>query len=162
MDNRILAIIGLIGGILAAVGVFGPWMTASVMGMKQSASGWDLAQGTAGAGGISLKLPYFALVGGILAVVGSVLALVKPGAVAKVLLAIGGILALIGVAYGLTVADAGIAIGGMVPEVSIGASYGAYLVVIGGILAILVTLGLKEEKVAKRITRRISRKKKIR
>jgi len=78
-------------------------------------------------------------------VVGSVLALVKPSAVAKVLLAIGGILALIGVAYGLAIADAGAAISGAAPGVSMGAGYGAYLVVIGGILAVLSTLGLNEE-----------------
>lgn len=147
MDNRTLAIVGLIGGILAVVGVFGTWTTMSAMGTEYSDSGWDWAQGTAGAGGLSLKFPYFALVGGILAVVGSVLALVKPSAVAKVLLAIGGILALIGVAYGLAAADTGAAITGAVPGVSAGASYGTYMVVIGGILAILVTLGLKEEKV---------------
>jgi hypothetical protein len=146
MDERTLAIIGLIGGILATVGVFGTWMTMSMMGVEQSASGWDLARGTGAAGGLSLKLPYVALVGGILAVVGSVLVFVKLGAVTKVLLAIGGILALIGVAYGLVVADAGAAIAGAVPGVSMGAGYGAYLVVIGGILAILVTLGLKEKK----------------
>ena len=145
MDNRTLAIIGLIGGILATVGVFGTWMTTSGVGTGVSASGWDLTQGTEEAGSVGLKLPYFALVGGILAVVGSVLVLVKPGAVAKVLLAIGGILALIGVAYGLTYADMGAAT--TVPGVSVGAGYGAYLVVIGGILAILVTLGLKEEEV---------------
>ncbi len=148
MDNRTLAIIGLIGGILAAVGVFGTWTTASITpvmmeGMELSASGWDWAQGTVGAGGPGLKLPYFALVGGILAVVGSVLVLVKPGAVAKVLLAIGGILALIGVAIGVAYADAGTAITGAAPGISAGAGYGAYMVVIGGILAILVTLGLK-------------------
>jgi len=143
MDNRTLAIIGLIGGILVTVGVFGTWMTTSVG--EQSVSGWDLAQGTAATGDLGLKLPYFALVGGILAVVGSVLVLVKPGAVAKVLLAIGGILALIGVAHGLTYADMGAAM--TAPGVSMGAGYGAYMVVIGGILAILVTLGLKEEEV---------------
>ncbi len=143
MDNRILAIIGLIGGILATVGVFGTWLTT----LPGSASGWDLTQGTLGS---SLKLPYFVLVGGILAVVGSVLALVKLGAVAKVLLAIGGILALIGVAYGLHMADVGAAM--TVPEISVGADYGTYMVAIGGILAILVTLGLKEEKV-KRLRR---------
>ena len=139
-----IAIVGLIGGILAAVGVFGTWMTMSGIGTGVSVSGWDFAQGTAETGGLSLKLPYFALLGGILAVVGSVLALVKPSAVAKSLLAIGGILALIGVAYGLAIADAGAAISGAAPGVSIGAGYGAYLVVIGGILAILSTLGLKE------------------
>lgn len=140
-----IAIIGLISGILAAVGVFGTWMTMSAMGTEVSASGWDFAQGTTETGGLSLKLPYFALLGGIIAVVGSVLGLVKPSAVARVVLAIGGILALIGVAYGLTIADAGAAITGAAPGISVGAGYGAYLVVIGGILAILSTLGLKEE-----------------
>jgi len=134
-----IAIIGLIGGILAAVGVFGTWMTISLV-EEFSLSGWDLAQGTMATGGLSYKLPYFALVGGILAVVGSVLGLVKPGTVARVLLAIGGILALIGVANGLNVADVATAATGVYE-----ASYGTYMVVIGGILAILSTLGLEEE-----------------
>jgi hypothetical protein len=149
MDKKILAIIGLIGGILTAIGVFGTWMTekASTGGTEVSisASGWDLARGTTATSGFSLKLPYLALVGGILAVVGSVIALVKPIMVTKVLLAIGGILALMGVAFGLVMADTGAAITGAAIGVSMGTGYGTYLVVIGGILAILVTLGLKEE-----------------
>jgi len=150
MDNRTLAIIGLIGGILAVVGVFGTWVKVSLdEDWEASASGWDFTQGTEIAGpGYSLtqtlKLPYVALVGGILAVVGSVLVFVKLSMVTRALLAIGGILALMGVAFGLHMADVGGAIGST--PLSQGTGYGTYLVVIGGILAVLVTLGLKEEE----------------
>ncbi len=127
-----IAIIGLIGGILVVVGVFSPWITDG-----DSLSGWDLTKATA-EGGLNAKLPYVALVGGILAVIGAILALVRPGETPAGLLAIGGILALIGGAIGPVVNDVGL--GGF--EVM---GYGGILVVVGGILAILVTLGLKEE-----------------
>lgn len=127
-----IAIIGLIGGILVVAGVFGPWITDG-----DSLSGWDLTKATA-EGGFDAKLPYVALVGGILAVIGAILALVRPGEIPAGLLAIGGILALIGVAIGPVVNDIGLGGFGVM-------GYGGILVVVGGILAILVTLGLKEE-----------------
>jgi len=126
-----IAIIGLIGGILTVAGIFGPWETED---SDLSISGWDLTKAEA-EGGFGARLPYVALVGGILAVIGAILALVRPGVIPAGLLAIGGILALIGVAYGLVVAD--IEAGDM--------GYGTILVAVGGILAILSTLGLKEE-----------------
>jgi len=124
-----IAVVGLIGGILVVAGIFVPWVTDG-----ESLSGWDLTKATA-EGGIGAKLPYVALVGGILAVVGAIVGLVRPGVTPTGLLAIGGILALIGVAHGLRIVDLTIDSTG----------YGAILVTIGGILAILVTLGLKEE-----------------
>ena len=127
-----IAIIGLIGGILVVAGVFGTWITN-----VGSLSGWDLTKAT-GEGGLGARLPYVTLIGGILAVIGALLALwAKPGVIPAGLLAIGGILALIGVAFGLVVADVGLLGKAM--------GYGGILVVVGGILAILVTLGLKEE-----------------
>jgi len=113
------------------VGFFGPWATMSGMGMDESGSGWDMIRQS------GMKLPLAALVGGILAVIGSIL-------VFAILRAIGGILALIGVAMGLAYAEMGAMIPGMA-GFTLGAGYGTYLVVIGGILAILSTLGLKEE-----------------
>lgn len=124
-----IAIIGLIGGILVVAGVFTPWITDG-----DSLSGWDMIA----KGALDARLPYVTLVGGILAVIGAIIALVRPGKISAGLLAIGGILALIGVSIGPVVNDVGL--GGF--EVM---GYGGILVVVGGILAILVTLGLKEE-----------------
>jgi len=135
MEKKIVAVVGLIGGILVAVGIFGTWMSAA----GQSASGYDLTKALPT--GYNSKLPYIGLVGGILAIVGSVVAIVKAGAIPKVLLIIGGILGLIGVSLGLAMADIVSAMGA---AVSIG--YGVYLCVVGSILALLATLGLGEGK----------------
>ena len=136
MNGKLLAVIGLIGGILIAVGVFGTWMSAA----GETASGWDATKPAPE--GYGSKLPYIGLAGGILAVIGSLVALVKVGVIPKVLLIIGGICGLIGVSLGIAMADIFAAM--PIPiEVSIG--YGVYMCVVGSILAFLVTLGLKAE-----------------
>jgi hypothetical protein len=59
MEKKTLLIIGLIGGIIAAVGVFLPWQ--SVLGIN--ISGWDVTA--------TASYPYVILLGGILALIGA-------------------------------------------------------------------------------------------
>jgi uncharacterized membrane protein HdeD (DUF308 family) len=136
LDNRVLGIIGLIGGVLAIVGFFGTWywikypLGAGIP--STSFSGWGATQ--------TIKQPYFVIIGGVVMIVCSVIALFKPRFVTKVLFALGGILIFIGGASGLS----------LLWPVSYGsvresASYGAYLVAIAGTLAIFVALGLKDK-----------------
>ena len=168
MDDKVFSVIGLVAGLLIAVGVFGTWGSVSVsatyagipVAVSIDVSGWGLAQGMTYAGitAPGLKLPYVALIGGILALIAGIIGLVKPGIISKLLLSIGGMMGLIGIGLGLAIADVGGAVSDMIktmagtygipPEVSIGigTGYGAYMVVIGGILAVLSALGLKMEK----------------
>ena len=113
MKKQTLLIIGLIGGILAAVGVFLPW--ASAFGF--SVSGWD---------GRASNYPYVILLGGILALLGGLMALlaVKVKNIDYLIL-IGGIVALLGWIW--AVADAGLS----------GWTYGFYTCLVGGILALI-------------------------
>jgi len=95
-----------------------------------------------------LKLPYLVIVGGALAVIGSLLALLKPGVIAKVVLVIGGITILIGGALGFVLFEVSAILAvvpGMPAGFTVGAGYGVYLLLVGGILAILATLGLREK-----------------
>jgi hypothetical protein len=159
MDNRIFGIIGLIGGVLAMVGFFGTWywidgssglpgFTNATSSSGVSYSGWDLVRGIKFAGIVpsQILIPSLALIGSIIIVVGSILVLFKPRAFAKRLLAIGGILALIGVAPGLVHIQT-VSIASGIGSYQTGAGYGTYLVAVGGILAILVTLRLNGKKV---------------
>jgi hypothetical protein len=144
LDNRIFGIIGLIGGVLAIVGFFGTWYWVKLppaSGFPNSSfSGRDFTQSTT-------KMPYLVLVGGVITVVGSFTAFFRPRWVTKVLLATGGILILIGGAAGFIYLWPVSMRFGSESLAHYGASYGAYLVVIGGILSILMTLGLKEKKI---------------
>ena len=131
MAMRILTLIGLIGGIIALVGIFTPWATASGWGMSVSASAWDGIRDAAGS--------YFtvALVGACIALVGALSALAAPRAkVLWAILAIGAILAIAGAAYGFADIYTGTE-GGFL----YGYGYGLYLTLIGGILALIGALG---------------------
>jgi len=110
MKKQTLLIIGLIGGILAAVGVFLDW--------GGGMTGW---QGTA-----FVSYPYVVLLGGILALIGALVAMLA----VKVknidyLIPIGGVVALLGWIW--AVADAGLS----------GWAYGFYVCLVGGILALI-------------------------
>jgi len=132
MAMRILVLIGLIGGILALVGIFTPWATASGWGMSVSASAWDGIKDSAGS--------YFtvALVGACVALVGALSALAAPRVKALwAILAIGGILAIAGAAYGFFDIETGTE-GGFI----YGYGYGLYLTLVGGILALIGSLGI--------------------
>jgi hypothetical protein len=135
MVKTILGLIGLYGGMFALIGIFYPWATASGWGMSVSASAWDGIRDSA--------VSYFtlALVGACVALVGALSALAAPRVKALwAILAIGGILAIAGAAYGFFDIDTGTE-GGFL----YGYGYGLYLTLVGGILALIGSLGLLKE-----------------
>lgn len=124
MNKQTLLIIGLIGGILAAVGVFLPW--ASSYGI--SISGWDI---TAGA-----SYPYVILLGGILALLGGLAALlaIKIKNISYLIL-LGGIIAILGWIWAATdIVDWSLV------------SYGFYTCLVGGILALIGSMSIRCKK----------------
>jgi len=115
MKDQALLVIGLIGGILAVVGVFLPWASSS----GYNVSGWD--------GGVSFgeSQVYVILIGGVLAAIGAVVAL---AGVKKInyLVPIGGVIAIIGWAWAAERAGT-----------LSGWGYGFYICFVGGILALI-------------------------
>jgi hypothetical protein len=128
--------LGLVGGILAAVSMFLPWLSIWYM----NASGWDIvtAVGPEIMGcprGAALFLaPILVMIGGFVALAGGIDMLIGRGM--GFLLPIGGILALIGGVWGLT------DVGGLAAIFGISTGYGIYVGIIGGILALIGTLSL--------------------
>jgi len=109
-----LALLGLIGGILAAVGVFLPW--ASAFGF--SISGWDVRA--------SVSYPYVILIGGILALLGGLIALAAKVRNIVYLISLGGIIAILGWIW--AIADAGTLSGW---------AYGFWACLVGGVLSVI-------------------------
>lgn len=128
MNRNTLLIIGLIGGILAAVGVFLEW--ASTMGY--GFSGWDMATAEYGA----VTYPYVILVGGIIALLGSLAALLatKVKNIGYVIL-LGGIIAILGWIWAAT----------EVTDWSL-VSYGFYVCLVGAILALIGGVSVRAKK----------------
>lgn len=126
--NKSLVGIGLIGGILAAVGVFLEWHSefTSPLGVIPSESGWDMTTRAVG----SVTYPYVVLVGGIIALIG---ALVSFGhKAAGYLLPLGGIIALIGWIWAATdISDWSLV------------TYGFYVCLAGAILALVGSAALR-------------------
>ena len=151
MGKQALLVIGLIGGILAAVGIFLSWASiqAEVEGLTISAdiTGLDMAKGETTIMGTTVPgpeepSPYIVLVGGILALVGAIGALAigtKKAGVKKlsILLAIGGLIAILGAGWGFSVVETGtVSLFGF-GTVSSSYGYGLYLCFVGGILALI-------------------------
>lgn len=134
MEAKHLYVIGLIGGLIAMVGVFTEWASASAFGMSVSETGWGMTEGT--------NAPYVALAGGVLTALG-VLAALGDRKPISYLMPLGGILAAIGGVWGYSkVSDA---IGGAAAsaaDVSVG--YGIYLCIIGGVLGLVGAYGMKQ------------------
>ena len=110
-----LALLGIIGGVLAAVGIFLPWVKA----FGFSISGWD---GRAGA-----PYVYVILIGGIIALLGGLATLLasKVRNIAN-LISLGGIIAIFGWLW--AVADAGTLSGW---------AYGFWVCLVGIILSVI-------------------------
>jgi membrane associated rhomboid family serine protease len=123
MEKKTLLVIGLIGGIIAAVGVFLPWQ--SVLGIN--ISGWDLTA--------AVSYPYVILLGGILALIGALVALVSTVKGVGYLVPIGGLVAILGWIW--AAADVGFGNLGNL-------SYGFWACLVGAVLALIGTLGVKK------------------
>lgn len=140
IDKRILGVIGLIGGILAVVGIFVSWVKVSVWGISVSVSAWDsVTNATVMEGEVGREAwACIALAGAVLTMMGALSALVSPRSRALWgVLVIGGLLAIIGSAWGFSDIQTGGAFG-----VSVGYGPGVYLTLVGGILGLVGVVGL--------------------
>lgn len=123
MKKQTLLIIGLIGSILAIVGVFLPWRFFGEL----STSGWEFRT--------EVISPYIALSGGIITLVG-ILAILKRKKPASYLLSIGGIIVIIGGVLGCF--DVHARLGWALQIVVTRAiGYGIFMCIIGGILSLI-------------------------
>jgi len=123
MEKRTLLIVGLIGGILTTVGVFLPWASATAFGITVSASGWDALSTSVSNNPDVLRV----LIGGILALLGGLIALLAVGMKnIGYMIPLGGIIALLGWIW--AVANAGTLSGW---------TYGFYACLVGAILALI-------------------------
>ena len=140
MGKQILGAVGLIGGILALVGIFTPWATLSTAwGGSVSMSAWDSITEAEILGQPAERETYclLAFAGSILALVGALLAVFAPSMkVPWAILVVGGVLAIIGAVWGLSDIETGSILG-----ISVSYGYGLYLTLAGGVLAFLAFLG---------------------
>lgn len=123
MEKKTLLTIGLIGGIIAAVGVFLPWYSISIGGFSASANGFDSNQGKV------------VVLGGVLALVGGLAVLMTTMKGLDYLIPIGGLVALLGCLwYGADVGFGNLSNFG----------YGLWVALVGAVLALIGTLGIKK------------------
>jgi len=122
MEKNTLLIIGLVGGIIAAVGVFLPWFSASGFGITVTANGFDSNEGKV------------VVLGGVLALIGALAALATTMKSLGYLVPIGGLVAILGWIWGA--ADVGF---GNLTSLS----YGFWACLVGAVLALIGTLGVK-------------------
>jgi hypothetical protein len=152
----IIGIIGLIGGILAAAGVFLSWayIEFEFLGMPKSADipGWDMAKGETTIMGVPVPgpkepSPYVVLAGGILALVGVFGAVVMRTKKLSILIMMGGLIAILGAIWGFSVIQTGTVTFPDIGPVDSSYGYGLYLCLVGGILALIGgIMGVKAKK----------------
>jgi len=123
MEKKTLLIIGLIGGVIAAVGVFLPWVSVSGFGITVTANGFDASQGKV------------VLLGGVLALIGGLAVLATTMKSLGYLIPVGGLVAILGWIWGA--ADVGF---GNLTNLS----YGFWACLVGAVLALIGTLGVKK------------------
>jgi membrane associated rhomboid family serine protease len=123
VEKKTLLVLGLIGGIIAAVGVFLPWQ--SVLGIN--ISGWDVTA--------TASYPYVILLGGVLAIIGALVALVSTVKGVGYLVPIGGIVALLGWIW----AAADVGFGNLLDL-----SYGFWACLVGAIIALIGSPGVRK------------------
>ena len=134
------------------VSLFLAWISASATSMGMTISldvpGFSLAIGSFTVMGITTPIPIqgyaiLALVGGIIALIGGIGLLIGKRPLGF-LLPVGGILAIAGAGWGLAEVTNAIAEFGMTDgTVSVG--YGVYTCIVGGVIALIGSLGLKEK-----------------
>lgn len=145
MDKRLLAL-GLIGGTLALVGFFTPWVAESGLAegfpVSIEYSGRDLTTIGRSVRPFWLSLPtsvfpYLALSGGALSLIGALAAL-APARIRRLdaLLLVGGLSAVVGAGWGFTATVIG-HFWAFDVELITSHGYGLYLCLIGGILSFI-------------------------
>lgn len=132
--NERLAALGLVGGTLAAAGVFLPWST---MGGLMEVTGWGLARGEVEIVGATFRVsvteiyPWLVLAGGALSLISALGTLAVKTKILKGLLVIGGVLAIVGSCWGF------LDFLGEPEILRVSIEYGLYLCIVGGVLALL-------------------------
>ncbi len=147
LNKQTLGIIGLVGGIIAMVSVALAWVTVSMTVGGRTESGGALGIDFLKAGGEGTGMGALVLVGGILALLGAIGLLIAKRPLGY-LLPVGGILALAGGIWCVArcaqlsgvIAQAIQAMGG---TVSFDLGYGIYVGIVGAVLALVGSLGLK-------------------
>jgi hypothetical protein len=139
-EKRILGGAGLIGGILALVGIFAPWVTFSGLTSSLNISAWDLiTRATVETEQLPRTCACLAFAGAVLVLLEALSVLAAPKAKALWgLLTLGGLLAIAGSAWGFSDIETGPALG-----MSVNYGYGLYLTMIGGILGAIGVLGFR-------------------
>ena len=142
------AIIGLIGAVLILASLALSWVSLSAQGISVDMTGFTFVTGSITVLGQTANFgtsieAVLVLVGGILALVGA-LGLYAGKRMVGFLAPIGGLLALIGGAWTYAQA-AGQLTAAMPAGVSAGIGIGVYLAIVGGIVAMILTLGLMKE-----------------
>ncbi len=143
MSRATIGVVGLIGGMLALLGIFTPWITLSAGGYSLSMSAWDsitesgILSGQCGLMGREVYCTV-ALAGVGFALLGALGSLVTPKFnAAWALLAIGGLVVIFGAAWAFSDIETG-----SVPGISIDYGWGLYLCLVGGIVSLIGVLGL--------------------
>jgi len=132
MDNKTIGVVGLIGGVLAITGIFTPWVeiTGSI---STSVSAWDMV----------IEKQIYELYASL--ALGGAIA-IGLGALSrnKFLLALGGVLAISGSAWGYSDIPTGELL--LIP-VAVERGYGLYLTLVGGVLGLIGISGLKSRTI---------------
>lgn len=151
--KRTLGIIGFMAGVLALVGIFTAWATVSGYGTSASASAWDsVTRATVMNQHIKREVwACLAFAGVILILVGALSALVLARTkITWSILAIGGLLAIAGAAWGFSAIPTGGIVGisssyGVDLSqfgISVGHGVGVYLTLVGGVFGLSGIIGL--------------------
>jgi hypothetical protein len=142
--SRFTAAFVLTAGVLVIVGIFLPWLKASMNfgelfgTLSASVSGWDLVTGGGGVQGGAKTYAILAFAGSIVLLIGALLALLNPGSKFAWATAIGGgMLAIVGSAWGWHDLSDIVAAGANTPEASIGYGAGLYMGLVGGIAGVV-------------------------
>jgi hypothetical protein len=142
--SRILGVFVLIAGVLALVGIFLSWFKISLNfgeffgSISASASGWDLVTGGGGLKGGAETYAIITFIGSIVVLVGAVWALATPRMKAAWAVAIaGGVLAIVGSAWGWNDLPGSFSIGDDTLGASMGYGAGLYLAMMGGIAGLI-------------------------
>jgi zinc-ribbon domain len=147
VGSRITGLVVLITGVLVLVGIFLPWLTfkwnAAEMlpSVSLSVSGWDLVTGSGDIGEGAKLYAILTFAGSIVFLLGALWALATPANRAPwVMAAIGGVLAIVGSAWGWSDLSDFVAAGANNPGASFNYGVGLYLALAGGIAGLFVGL----------------------
>jgi hypothetical protein len=158
VGSRITGLFVLIAGVLVLVGIFLPWLKASMnLGewfgtLSISASGWDLVTGGGDVQDGAKTYAILAFAGSIVLLLGAVWAFLDPEMrFAWAMTIVGGVLAIVGSVWGWQDFNDFVVVGASAPEASIGYGAGLYMALAGGIAGVIAgimgRLGSQEQRI---------------